>query len=338
MSRSITTIIWAAAILLLSCSRQTSVLTTEYFQDKLDSFNYVIPECTLLTTPADSISSVRVIDSVVCSFFQRGKNSYAVCMSTLDSKPLGSFVQYGSGWDQMMIAYPSFGSGKIVLRDLILNKITMLSPADVISGLSQKQSPMFKSNIISQTVIPFDDKLLFLNPYSYEDRTPRVLVSDRKWNYRWHKKYNYTTINLNHGQLLFDGNNTIAYVSKNEPVIEFMSRSGHLSKKVVLPHAKGQIAEDNHNGFIEYLYYAPIPVCFTSADSNDNFIITSFQTDDNESVVIIFNWDGLLLKGFKITKSIKDISISNDGNTAFCWETDGGRDYLCRYNLSTWSE
>lgn len=332
MVKRITIICFILWGIVLSCARpvEEEILVPI---DKLQGFRLKEPECEIMSFAADSIALVKVVDGIICSYFRRGTNPYALSLSSMEQMPLGSFVEYGSDWDQMMIATPSFGSGLVVLRDVIQNKITMLSPRDVFAGATNNPT-IYKSNIIAQAEIPFGDRLLFLNPYAYAKRAPRVLISDSHWNYKWSKKYNYTAINLNHGSLQYnEKQQKIAYVSKNEPVIEIMTNTGRLLKTVRFPHLEGRIAEDKRGGIIEYLYYAPFPICFTSSDSDDNHIVASFETDAGESLLVQLDWEGNLISGFRVFNKIKEVSFSRDGTSVYCWETDGKMDFLNQYGL-----
>lgn len=328
---------WILFMLLLamacSCSPQP-VQKNCLKQEMLEGLPLKSPAYAILKSRADSISQVKVVEGVVCSFFRRGKSHYALSLQTEEGELIGNFVEYGTDLHQMLIAYPSYGSGKVVLRDLIARKITMISPGAIVSGSANTEVQIFKSDIIAQTLVPFGDRLLFLNPYSLEGKTPRVLVSDRKWNYHWRKKYNYTTINLNRGTLMYNPERgKIAYASENCPIIELMSEKGRLLKTIAAPHETGIISEDSHEGFIDYVYYESVPCCFTSADSNSQYFVTSFNTDQKESLILLFDWDGKFMQGFKSAYDVKVVSLSDNGGSVYCWETDGMYDYLNKYPL-----
>ena len=113
-----------------------------------------------------------------------------------------------------------------------------------------------------------------------------------------------------------------------------MSAKGRLLKTIAAPHETGIISEDSHQGIIDYVYYESIPCCFTSADSNPQYLVTSFNTDQKESLILLFDWEGGYVQGFKSAYDVKEVSLSDNGETVYCWETDGTYDYLNRYPMN----
>ena len=130
-------------LLAIACS-SPPVQKNSLDQEMLEGLPLQSPAYTILQSRADSISQVKVVDGVVCSFFRRGKSRYALSLQTEDGDWIGNFVEYGTDWNQMLIAYPSYGSGKVILRDLIARKITMIAPGEIVSGANEAEAQMFK--------------------------------------------------------------------------------------------------------------------------------------------------------------------------------------------------
>lgn len=317
----------------ISCREQIAPIL-EIDKESLTVFVERQSDSSMLKTPCDSIASVSVRDGVISAFFLRNQSTHALVLYDMDFHEVRRYGEYGAKFNQVVLPRAFYADGVFLLGDVAMKKVAWIEWENALSD-SLYCPPIFKSNIVSQYELPFENRILFLNPYSYQGREPRILVSDRKLNYHWRKKHDYTAINLMDGTLLHNKQiRRVAYFSGDEPLIELMDEKGKIIKSFLFPHERGTVGEMVHNGITEYAYYAPGQRCFVSASSDADYIVASYWTDERESIVLLFDWEGKILDGFRTGKEIKQVSVSAKNKCVYCWETDGTFDYLNKYFLN----
>ena len=284
---------------------------------------------TLYQAPSDYLHYMIVIDSIICHYSRPQQGKKVLQLFDMNMQLLREFVEKGTGADQMLMAAMYHGSGKVVLRDPVLKKIMVVDVCRAVSDTSYHPR-MFKSDFFSQRVIPYGKRLLFLNPYSYNGQEPRVLVTDRKWRYepRRHKGHLFWAGNYVLGDIVLnDKTNQIAYCAEYEPRMELMDKEGRLKTIVTLPHKKAVVNEISHDGIIEPVVQYPGVDCFLSADGNEDCLVASFWTDEEESLVLKLDWNGNLLDGFRTSGKTVKLSVENDG-IVYVWEKEGETERL----------
>ena len=321
------TLILLGLALAVNCSPQISNETVG--GDRFVLFAERTPSRVILQAPSDSVLSVTVREGVICSFYQKHQNRHALVLSDFTGQEIASFVEYGSQPQQVLIAKSSYGSGKILLHDPITKKI-------VVTEIAAAQSspgyipPVYHTDILSQEVIPMEDRLLFLNPNSFQEEGSRLLVSDRRWNTPDNRIHKTSAFSATLGSLVYHNTRkTIVYFSQNEPVIEIFDHKCRLKKRIVFPHERGTVMQIPHDGIVEYAYQGFAPKCFMSADGNDDYMTAVFQTDDGKSIVLVFDWDGNILDGFEASATVNAISLAR--SSVYCWENEGMQSYLREY-------
>lgn len=319
--------IFLGFVLAVNCSPRVSFETVT--SDRFEMFTQRTPSREVLRVPSDSVLSVTVRKGVICSFFQKQQNRYALVLSDFTGHEIASLVEYGSQPQQVLIAKSSYGSGKFLLHDPITKKI-------VVTDIAAAQSrpgyvpQVYHTDILSQEVIPMEDRLLFLNPNSFQKEGPRVLVSDRRWNMPASGNHRASAFSATVGTLLYNSSDkSIVYFSQDEPVIEFFDIKCRLKRRIEFPHERGIVMRVPHDGIFEYAYQGIAPECFMSADGNDDYMVAVFWTDEGKSIILVFDWEGNILDGFEATATVKTISLAR--SSVYCWENEGEQSCLREY-------
>lgn len=293
----------------------------------------------LFHTNTDSLNAVFVIGKNIVTFRHPSVNGEPH-VRFFDLETMGEIkglVPMGRGLDEMLLALPSVSEGQLLLRDIAQRQLAIIDVNDAI--LPTFRLKKYQTNILSQKIIPFEKKLMFVNPYSFRNKEKRILISDRSWNYKYRKKHSFNAFNVTGGELLYNSlKKTVFYLSKYEPVIEMMDSRGIIRKTITLPHSQPEITEIWHEQrrITEYVFLDQdkFPFdCFNASDSNHDFIAAVFQTDDWKSIVLILNWDGCIVDSFRAEASVKNISLSPDNRVVWCWEEDSGKNVLKEYSI-----
>ena len=290
------------------------------------------PVAELLRVQKDSIEKVMVVDSLALVFpkrLQKGAPMLRVYEIASFSKR-AEFIPYGSGKGELLQAFTTKGNGKMLLYDAVKKEIAVMDLNSMENDPSFSPS-FYHTNILSQEIIPYHDRLLFLNRYSYQGQAPRIRISDKKWNYYERSHYKCDAINVVDGSLHYNKKmDRIAFLADYEPVIELMDKQGKLLKKIRFPHSVIEFVRVPHPDLKmeELLYpYQDDPhfpeYCFCCADSNDDYIVGAFWQDDWRFAVMILDWDGNLVDGFLTESRVVNISFSSDSKLVYCWEENG---------------
>lgn len=319
--------IFLGLVLAVNCSPRVCCETVTL--DRFEMFTQRTPLREVYRVPSDSVLAVTVRKGVICSFFQKQQNRYALVLSDFTGHEIASLVEYGSQPQQVLIAKSSYGSGKFLLHDPITKKIVVTDIADA-QSLPGYVPQVYHTDILSQEVIPMDDRLLFLNPNSFQEMGPRVLISDRRWNTPASGSHKASAFSATMGSLLYNSSGkSIVYFSQDEPIIEFFDKACRLTRQIEFPHERGTVMMVPHDGIVEYAYQGIAPKCFISADGNEDYMAAVFRTDEGKSFVLVFDWEGTILDGFEATATVKTISLAK--TSVYCWENEGEQSCLREY-------
>lgn len=292
------------------------------------------PERAIFTVPADSISSVVVTDNILCLYHKKKQNASYLVIKDMEGTDEKVPVQYGSAENQVLVANFSFGNGKHMIYDPLLKKVAVVDIAQAWSEASYVPL-FFKTDIVSQKVALMDDRLLYLNPDAYNPSQTHVFISDTQWNCRHGDQNGHVALNVGGGEILYSSsNNRVVYCSRHEPLMEILDKDLHLLKQIWFPHQRGNVLEVlQEDNSVVYYYEGIAPECFLAADSNANFIAVVFWTDEEKSIVFLFDWEGNIKDGFRTSGRVKNVSLAENGDIAYCWETDGVESSLKEYRL-----
>ena len=113
-----------------------------------------------------------------------------------------------------------------------------------------------------------------------------------------------------------------------------MDGRGNLIQTITFPRQRNIIGEIPVGTHVELVYQDPIRYCFLSADGSDDLIACVFEDDGGDHLVVVFDWEGNIIDGFRTGFKIKQISLASDSRSVYCWESDGERERLDQYLLS----
>lgn len=321
-------LILSAITTVIACHPQS---VEEVFIDDLDSepaLHNVIAD-TLFQCSADQYSCAAVISGTYCFFNSQQRKDPILTFFNPERGITRKYFMFGSGVEQMLLPCMYQGSGKIVLKDPTLKKVSVIDVFQAIAD-STYQPEINKSKFFSQRTIPYNDRLLFLNPYSVKDG-PRVIVSDKTWDYNLKRKPSFWAANAVHGDLVYNAHlNRIAYLSKDTPVLELINKNGWAYKRYIYPHRVTELIEVKQGDVIEYLYSGMPEFCFLSACGNDKRIAASFLTDEGVNRIMLFDWDGISMGWYEVGAQVLEISIDEENNI-YCWETNDTQSWLIKY-------
>lgn len=323
----------------LSCS--SAVVT-----DRVDAVDLEFasrqPSKELMCVPKDSIDYVHVENGVLCLFNVRerkGENHLAL-YDLNQGVLIRECIPYGANANEMLLPFLTVTSGHLFVYDPVKKEATDIEINQLLKE-SQYEPQYYHTNLYSQEIIPIRERLLFLNQYSFKGKAPRVRYSDSMWNYTEKHRYDFDAMNVVDGFLLYNQEeDRIAFLADYEPVIELMDGNGKLLKSVRFPHSVCEFVAVNYKsiGIVEYSYpYQESPsfpeYSFCAADSNEDIIVCSFWRDDWTFIVMAIDWHGNILDGFAVDSKIRNVSLSSDGKSVYCWEEANERKYLKQYEL-----
>lgn len=326
-------------ILLLGCSQIADIETVD---SSLLDWPMRRPERVLQDFSYDSATSVLVDKDVVCVLTMPNKKGTPLLYmyDIEDGSCLRTSIPYGAGEGEMLLPFITKNHGNLLIYDAVKKEVAIIDIQDY-AYHENHSLKTFATNIFSQEIIPVKDRLLFLNPYSFQGNAPRVRYSNRKWYYRETKSYHFDAANVVDGTLQFNpALEQIVYLADYEPIIEFMDMRGRLKKKIVFPHSVCEFEKVVHPelNIVEYLYpYREDPsfpdYSFVAADSNEKHIATVFWREDWQFVVMILDWNGNIQDGFCTGARVKNISIDRNSKSVYCWEEHEGRNVLLQYDI-----
>ena len=124
-------ILLVLSLLVLSCSgpgELKEITIEDGFSDHYPSRN---PEEEVLRLPKDSVTSVAIIDDMLCLFdnHRNESNSPTVRISEISTPDkFKGFIPYGVESGQMAMPFLSFSEGTALFYDPLLKRIATLSP------------------------------------------------------------------------------------------------------------------------------------------------------------------------------------------------------------------
>ena len=108
---------------------------------------------------------------------------------------------YDAGDDLPLMPFATFCHEFLTIHDILSKKTTVINIEE--ASKNPSYTPVIRtSDINSSRILPWGERLVFLNDYSFVDGIPRVLFSNRKWNYKEKKNYRFNSTNVVHGSLI----------------------------------------------------------------------------------------------------------------------------------------
>lgn len=318
-------------LLLVSCSATLSTKEVVVEQEVLHEIGFRKAE-TVFALSEDA-TSVYVTQCGICVFNREGSSEHFLKLLSMGSEDSRWYVSHGYAEDQLLLPILSFGGQDALLYDAVLNKACKI---DVCAALADNQYECLyhSTNIISQRVVPVGDRLLYLNPNSYDGKEPRLLWSDAQWNavkVRNKTSHDKNYLNVLSGNIVYREGNSIAFVSRHSPEIEIFDWTGGLECRLVFPHQQSSTIEVINAAGQRETVFTSVETCFVCAFAYGDYFATCFRDDSGQDYVLVLDWQGEIVDGFKPEGTVKTISLGREG--VFVFENDGDTRTLKKYSI-----
>lgn len=288
-------------------------------------------------------------DSIVIVLNRKDKSSYFVELFNInDTNYYKGLIRPGNGPGEMLDITYSFYNDTLLVKDIHKNNIAIIPIHKAISD-SSYTTTLHSSDIMSQFIWPYQDKLLAVNPNCFTSREyginndgPRFILSDTNYVYKEDKEYKYDTFNVTGSKFFISyPNNRIVLYMTNEPRIEIYDTDFNLIRTITGPELPEKIKYANYYNFVVYEGGAPFAYSSSCFDS-EYFYITYYgrfstreiKFEDFDTYILKFDWDGNFINSYFFDFCIKSISMSNDGRCIYAFGTDhDGESVFYKYLL-----
>lgn len=311
----------------------------EYLSERIiiSSQDFEALECltqkdSLFSISSDSGKFAFIEDGYIC-LLQMKEEARPLILEIRDSLNGEILYKYDSSQDKLIMPLFTKNGTNFTIYDNLAHKILNININEAINNKNYHPH-VFSSNIISERITPWGDRLLFLNPNSYENENERVCVSKKNWSVKEGEKQ-YNSANVIHGELICSPDQaSIAYVPYNFNTIELFNTKQALIKEIALPHETTQgVANAEIGGEKMYFYMAPLVKCFSSACAGKTLFAAGFIDDIDNNYLLIFDWEGKVLKKIRTKGRIRSLSIDSQDQTIYSWERHEDTDILFSYRI-----
>lgn len=300
-------------------------------KEELYRFPHIANADTLLKADPDSNMTMHMVNGRLCELYYKTDNR-PLRLEIRDLAESTILYSYQSEADNLLMPFYDFSWNTLLIHDVLREK-TVSIDLEKASTCSDFTPTVKSSNISAIRILPWGERQVFLNDYSYVEGVPRVRFSDRKWNYREKHNYTFNSANVVSGNLICDNKLTrIVYVPTNDNKIEILGKNGEKMAIMVFYHEKKQevSAIENDNGILYAFRYPPV-LCFSKACAGKDSFLAGYIDDDGNHYIAIIDWDGHLLGGIKVNGEIRDLSYEEDGRYIYSFERIDDHDYLIKY-------
>lgn len=303
--------------------------------ESIDHFTSKQPARELFRDSSSAYFPIYVIEDIICVTHPRQDNKYAIDFydkETGDS--LGHSIDLLAEDNPWFNPLYSLHQGNIILHDNTVKRIAVIDAKKAVN--EPGYTPVLReTNISSTRFAPYGDRLIFWNQYGHDPQFPRIKVSDTEWNYEYPNKININAFNVDHGEILLNQREDIVFfVHKRQPTIEVMDTKGVVNTLIRFNHPATEIASFEMNGIRTFVYKQPLVACFTAASSNEGTVVVSYSESKDSNYILIFDWTGKLITGFKVSGEVYSLSVSNNGEFIYTWENSGNENVLNEYSTA----
>ena len=320
---------------ILSCSNNVKEITIE--EGFTDGYALRLPVEEIIRVPKDSITYAVVVDDLLCLFdnHRHHKDTPTIRISEISSpENYKGFIRYGIEKGETALPILSLSEGKILVYDPLLKRIAVLDARKAYQ--EEGYEPTFKeTEIMTQRVSPFGDKVIFINSCAFEGKEPLVMFSDENWTSK--KRDNVGSYhNVMSGELFTDDCQTrIGCSREGIPELSIFDDEAKPLIKLTFPHKPLSFQKiELENGNYEYLRNMDEKIndCFyAGCGGKEIFSLVYDDEKRNEQMVLVFNWKGDILDGFMTGGTIERVSLSSDGMSLYAWERIGDEFFLNKY-------
>ena len=332
-----TTVIITIALTIFSCSSSIKVTSLGEGFDEVYTERQSAEE--ILRIPKDSVTYAVIVDDLLCLFdnHRNREHTPTIRISEISSpEDYKGFIEYGIEAEQVAMPFFNQSGGKISIYDPLLGKVSVLNVQEAYQ--EEGYEPVFKNTaIISQRVCPFGDRVVFINSFAFEGNEPLVMISDENWSTKQRDNLG-TYLNVMSGVLFTDHEQTrIGYARREIPELVIFDNKAKPLFKLTFPHTPWRFQKfEQNDGSFEYLreINQNFKECvYTGCGGEDLFSLVYDDEKGNDQVVLIFNWEGDIVDGFRTDGTIQKVSLSKDEKSLYIWERIGEDDVLNRYSL-----
>lgn len=319
---------------LVSCSKAKVMKEISFAEGFTKEYTSRTPEKEIARHPKDSVIAMVIIDDIICSFnnFRYNNTTPAIKLASLSSPQISKgFFSYGIENGQMALPVFSFSEGKILVYDPMLKKIAVLD-AKAASNTEGYEPVFMDTEIMSQRVSPFGERVIFINNFAFEGKEPLVLISDKNWSTKIRTEpFNY--MNVMSGSLFSNNVGTRIGCARREiPEMVIFDKKAKPIIKMTFPHDPWEFEKIEYQGITEYIMARSFNEIFYCGCGNDH-IFSLVYDDDGDQVLLVFDWEGNILDGFRTEGQIRRVSFSSDEKSIYAWERIDEEDILNEYPL-----
>lgn len=258
-----------------------------------------------------------------------------------------TLLPYGAAQGKLLGAtfYPH-GGDTLLVYDYVKRSVYIVDLRQFASGVSGRAIYGKSTNISTQYILPYGNRLLCQNPYcfninvkKYTNNGNRYILSDTSYSYTETSEYSYNTINVVRGVSAINWTKgKIFYADAFRNLIEIHGTDLSLLSYTVGPeHFLPSYTEYRYSPeAVGLVFYGDIPETYTAIASSDNAVylaysgnkITSdFNRNNFTSYIMTFDWDGRCTDVFKTDLYIKTLSLSADESRIYAYGQSSKSEY-----------
>ncbi len=313
-----------------ACTSRVSEYTIQYLPSETREGQ------TILQVPSGQREKVYVIDSCICSVYERGMNECVLeVRSIADSSQKVNLIPYGSNLGEMLLVDCSVSGSKILIRDIVQKTYTIVDIKQSLED-SSYSIVMLPMTLLTQEMVPIcNNRILYLNQGSFRSKEPRFYIIESKEKGHKLTKNGERSLNVLDGTLLYNlANNRIAFVHLYSPDIELYNAQNKrlLSKASITRSEEAEVVYVSTANINKYLFANKVIICFLAATSDNESIVAAYRNEQGSSHILIFDWDGNLKGGFVVLGDVWAVSLQD--NYVYCWERGKDQDRLMQYDIT----
>lgn len=240
-----------------------------------------------------------------------------------------SAIPFGKEEENFLSVLPFFCNNKLILQDIIKDKITIVEPLSVIKNPFHPIKS-YNTDIVSNAIIPYKGNILYLNPYWTEKnnrKEKKLLTSDSTLRAVYHST-KPLSLNINRGTLIAsEKKNRIFFFDSVKDKIEIFDYNCTPLKVIVGPDFLKPIyhfarRRKNDLSYIKEGFYDSYLPCTISATENNIYVAyigeeTNFSETPDKTWIFCFDWDGNLNSSFLVKGRVITTSLSKDNNALY---------------------
>lgn len=327
-------------LFLMGCKPSNETIVPTDYLDK----NILVAEKTMRIDTLETFDSLIYAkeflvyqDSVLITVNNKHTDGYFVEFYKLPTmKPITRLYKLGDGPNEMLSAKIDLNKNKLIVNDYIKSQIAVVDLDSMLVNPAYLFPPIRHQATGSPTAIPYKDKFLLENPYSFTDKNagiiqdaPRFIITDGKAPYIEKNKYKYYTRNVGvNGRIIAnETKNRIIYANMYKSSIEIYDMDLNLQKKIEGPiDLHPQYAIEGENGELNVSFKKDIPYAYLDFCTDDNYFYLTYvgnvlrggqKMKDLPNWIFKFDWNGNFINSYPVHNYVLSISKSQTENAFY---------------------